>query len=192
MEKKKRSTKRVAKIAQIKTVKKANEKAKEVGSFITTYKTPILVVSGVFLGLYLIKKTRQGISEALQEESEHIPADLPINATRATITMVQARQFAQQLLDAFNHREPLYGTDEKTVEKVFLQLQNAEDFKLVYKAFALKKYNGWNSPPVSILRYLDTYEPRNLVYWLKSEIKPSDGKVYEIVKARVENAGWIF
>ncbi len=172
--------------------KKIGKNANTVGDFIVEYKTPLLLVGGAFLGWYVIKNTTKGIAGVFKEKSEQVTIDLPISSQKTTISKTQSQQFAQQLLDASNHMEPLYGTDEETIKKVFLQLKTAEDFKLVYKAFGHKNYNGWNSPPVGIFRHLDTYEPRDLVYWLKSEIKPSDGEVYNIVKARVESAGWAF
>ena len=38
----------------------------------------------------------------------------------------------------------------------------------------------------------DHFKPRNLVYWLRSELSPLDGAVYKIVKHRVESAGFTF
>ena len=175
-----------------KNVKKLGENANTISNFIIEYKTPLLMIGGAFLGWYLIKTTRKGIANVFDEKSEQVTIDLPVDIQNTTISKTQSQQFAQQLLDASNQMEPLYGTDEQTIKKVFLKLKTAEDFKLVYQAFGFKNYNGWNSPPVGIFRYLDSYQPRDLVYWLKSEIKPSDGEVYKIVKARVESAGWAF
>ena len=192
MKKKKGISKSVGKIVSKETTKKIGSTAHSVSDFILEYKTPLLMAGGIFLGWYIIRSTRKGIESAFEEKSEQVTINLPINTQNTTITKTQSQQFAQQLLDASNQMEPLWGTDEETVKKVFLQLKTAEDFKLVYEAFGYKNYNGWNSPPVGIFRYIDTYEPRDLVYWLKSEIKPSDGEVYDIVKARVESAGWVF
>lgn len=192
MKKKKEISKKVKKIASKQTVKKLGKSANTVASFITEYQTPLLIVGSAVLGWYLIKNAKKGITGVFNEKSQQVGIDLPVNMQKATISKTQSQQFAQQLLDASNHMEPLYGTDEQTIKKVFLKLKTPEDFKLVYHAFGLKNYNGWNSPPVGIFRHLDTYEPRDLVYWLKSEIKPSDGEVYNIVKARVDSAGWEF
>ncbi|WP_299833774.1 hypothetical protein [uncultured Tenacibaculum sp.] len=180
------------KIANKEIIKKIGNQANTVSSFIVEYKTPILIIGGAVLGFYFIKKAREGIASAFDEKSEQVQIDLPIDIKKTTITKTQSKQFAQQLLDASNHMAPLYGTDEATIKEVFLQLKTAEDFKLVYEAFGNKNYNGWNSPPVGIFRHLDNYQPRDLVYWLKSELEPSDGEVYDIVKARVESAGWTF
>jgi hypothetical protein len=108
----------------------------------------------------------------------------------ATITDQQAINYAQQLLDAFNAKEPVWGTDEATVEAVFKLLKNGADFVKVYKAFGTKDYNGYNSPPTGFWSYLDSYEPRNLVYWLASEID-TDEPIYPMIKQRVESAGFV-
>ena len=106
----------------------------------------------------------------------------------ATISNKQARNYAQQLLDAMNEKAPLYGTDEQAIEAVFAKLKVGEDFIKVYNAFGKKDYNGNNSPPTGVWSYLDSYEPRDLVYWLRSEISPSsDAKTYKIVKHRIES-----
>ena len=91
-----------------------------------------------------------------------------------------------------NAKQPFYGTDEASIEKVFDKLENADDFNKVYNAFGTKDYNGNNSPPSGVWAYLDSYEKRDLVYWLKSELSPSDGLVYTKVKQRVESADFTF
>jgi len=193
MKKRKKTVKKIGKIASgNKTVKKVGDHANTIGTFIIEYRMPLLIASGAVLGWYIIKGARKQIASVFEDQSEHVAIDLGIDKQNTTISETQAQQFAQQLLDASNHKEPLYGTDEKTIKQVFLQLKTPEDFKLVYKAFGNKNYNGWNSPPTGIFRYLDNYEPRDLVYWLKSEVKPSDGQVYTIVKARIQSAGWEF
>ena len=180
----------LSKIATKKNAQKVGKKANEIGSFIIEHKTPLLLIGGALLGWYILKKTKEGVADIFADKSESVPIDLTIN--KATISKTQAQQFAQQLLDASNHMEPLYGTDEQTIEKVFLQLKKADDFKLIYQAFGQKNYNGNNSPPTGIFRHIDNYEPRDLVYWLKSELSPADGKVYTLVKERIESAGWQF
>lgn len=115
------------------------------------------------------------------------------NTQGATISDQTATNYAQQLLDAFNSKEPLYGTDEKTVADIFKELNNAQDFLKVHKKFGLKDYNGHNSPPTGPWSYVDSYEKRNLVYWLKSEIGVNDPyNLYNLVKNRVESAGFTF
>ncbi len=192
MKKKKILSRKTGEIAKKQSLKKLGDNANTVSDFIIAYKTPLLMVGGAVLGWYLIKKTKTGIASVFKEQSEQVNIDLPIDLKKTTISKTQSQQFAQQLLDASNHMAPFYGTDEQTIKQVFLQLKTGEDFKLVYEAFGNKNYNGWNSPPVGIFRHLDNYQPRDLVYWLKSELEPSDGEVYTIVKSRIESAGWTF
>lgn len=182
----------MGKIATKKNIEKVGKSANAMSNFILENNKPFLIIGGVLLGWYLVKQARKGLSDAFTEKSENVDFRLPINTQKATIDTTQAGQFAQQLLDACNEAYPFYGTDEETIQKIFERLQNGEDFKLVYKAFGMKNYNGYNSPPVGFFRHIDNYEPRDLVYWLKSELSPSDGEVYRIVKQRIESAGWRF
>ena len=110
------------------------------------------------------------------------------NTDGATISNQQAKNFAQQLLDAMNVKQPFWGTDEETIEAVFSQLTVGADFIKVYEAFGKKDYNGNNSPPTGVWSSFDSYEPKDLVYWLKSEISTAD-KAYKIVKERIESTG---
>lgn len=182
----------MGKIATKKNIQKVGKNANTIGNFILDNKKPFFILGGVLLSYYLFKQVHKSLSDTFTEKSEKIDIHLPINPQKTTINNTKAQQFAQQLLDACNEAFPFYGTDEETILKVFKQLKSSEDFKMVYKAFGMKKYNGYNSPPVGVFRHLDKYEPRDLVYWLKSELSPSDGKVYTIVKQRIESAGWSF
>ena len=156
-------------------------------------KTTLYVVGGL-VALYVGYKIYKSLNSAF--EGSNIDNQVPHtggNTTGATISNQVAANYAQQLLDAMNAKEPFYGTDEDTVEAVFDALSNGADFLKVYNAFGLKDYNGHNSPPSGFWAYLDSYEKRNLVYWLKSEISPtSDARLYNKVKQRVESAGFTF
>ncbi|WP_282080873.1 hypothetical protein [Aquimarina algiphila] len=160
-------------------------------------KTALYVVGGVVLGfvVYRLVKTLNAGGNAVDGifnpdiDNQVDVGDLDTNG--ATITAKQARVFAQQLLDAFNHKAPFWGTDEKTILEIFNQLSPA-NFKVVFNAFGKKDYNGYNSPPSGIFANLDSYEPRDLVYWLNSELSPSDGEVYKKVKQIVNAAGFAF
>jgi hypothetical protein len=115
----------------------------------------------------------------------------------ATISNQQALNYAQQLLDAMNYGRDSWfmsGTDDAKVLSVFKLLQNSADFIKVYNAFGIKDYDGYESPPdKGIWNWATTYEKRNLVYWLQSELEDSEGdEVYAIVKNRVESAGFVF
>lgn len=167
-------------------------KTNKLTDFIKKNKNEIIVISSLLVGVYAIKKLKNSLNDVFNEKYESIPIDLKINQKKLTITKEQAQQFSQQILDACNAKKPFYGTDTQTIKKIFLKLKTPEDFKLLFEVFGEKKYNGYNSPPTNIFKYLDSYEPRNLVYWLKSELSPSDGEVYDIVKKVVKSAQWEF
>ncbi|WP_237275572.1 hypothetical protein [Tenacibaculum ovolyticum] len=108
------------------------------------------------------------------------------------ISRNQANIYAMQLLAAFNSYEPVYGTDEKVVLDVFKRITPL-DFKKIYKEFGQRDYNGYNSPPQEIFWGVDSYDKRNLVYWLRSEIDPEkDVELYSLVKHVVNKAGFVF
>lgn len=151
-------------------------------------------IGGGLLGVVLIYQLFSSAKSVFQGD-QNIDDTVPVGnlpGNNATISAQQAAIFAQQLLDAMNAKEPFWGTDEPAILAVFRKLKNGDDFRLIYNAFGNKDYNGYNSPPVGVWSNLDSYEKRNLVYWLKSEISPSDGQVYDLVKKYVELAGFAF
>ncbi len=190
---KKKTSKKVGKIATKETATKA---VKKTGDFLADNKKELLYVSAAIVlsvvGYRLYKSAVKSISEAFDDKVDVVGVDVKINTSKTTISIEQAKQFAQVLLDAFNHKQPLWGTDEAAILGVFNKLKTADDFKLVYKSFGYRQYNGYNSPPQGYFRHLDDYYPRDLIYWLKEEIGPSDGKVYQVVKSRIESAGMAF
>ncbi|MBL4669755.1 MAG: hypothetical protein JKY30_10900 [Flavobacteriales bacterium] len=164
-------------------------------------KKPIVVAYAVggIIGAVIIYKIVKGLTTSVDQIFNGDPnIDNNVGGTGgdtnlATITDQVAINFAQQLLDAMNEKAPLYGTDENTIKAVFLKLNNGHDFIKVFKAFGMKDYNGNNSPPEGIWSNLDSYEKRNLIYWLKKELHPFwDKKVFNIVKKKIELAGFVF
>jgi len=185
------------------TAKKAGEtvkqKAKDAANAAKENPIGALKVVGVLVGVYLLYKVVKKVSDGIDNiGGGDSNIDDNIGGTggeiiNPTISEQQAINFASQLLDAFNAKEPIYGTDEATVELVFDQLKNASDFLLVFYAFGEKDYNGNNSPPTGWWSYLDSYEKRDLVYWLNSEIDPvKDAQLRQKVKSRVTSAGFVF
>jgi len=189
MKKKIPTTKSDLKKAANTALDKTTKTAKNLAVNPMTYK----VLGGVLVG-FLLYKGIKGIGEKLVGE----PIDNQVNGTGgssagATITQTEANNYAQQLLDAFNSMFPMYGTDDATILDVFKKFQNPADFIKVYNAFGTKDYNGWNSPPIGVWEYLDSFDKRNLVYWLKSELSDSEGDpVYTLVKTVVNAAGFSF
>jgi hypothetical protein len=98
-----------------------------------------------------------------------------------------------RLIDAFNSREPLYGTDERVVFKVFDLVKTKEDFLKLYEVFGKRSYNDNNSPPEGGWRFFDDYQDRDLVYWLSSEIDPvEDEELWLKVEKIVILSGFVF
>ena len=186
--KKKNTSGKVAKTRTKKTLKNT-------AGFIESNKKELLILAGVVVagvvGYSIVSSMRNSLDGALEPLNETVDVDVIIDTSKVTITKEQSQQFAKTLLDACNYAYPFYGTDEEAIKDVFLKLKTADDFKLVYEAFGMKNYNGYNSPPSSFLRHLDSYAPRDLVYWLRSELSSSD-VAYKIVKQRVESAGFVF
>lgn len=187
-------------------VKKAKEAAKKGVKKVQDNPITAIKIVGVSLGVFLAYRLISSATNKIDTVFDGSVLDDIVNGpvlddivngtggttNNATISNQQAINYAQQLLDAMNVKQPLYGTDEETIEKVFDKLQTADDFIKVYNAFGTKDYNGHNSPPSGVWAYLDSYEKRNLVYWLKSELSQSDGSVYTKVKERIEGAGFTF
>lgn len=193
---KKKLSEKIGKIASKENKEKAKKAVKETGGFIAENKKELLYAGGAIIAGIIVYKifraTSKGISDVFSDKVQTVDLDVKVNNSNTTITREQSQQFARTILDACNHAAPFYGTDEEAIKEVFLKIKTADDFKLVYNAFGMKDYNGNNSPPSGILRHLDSYAPRDLVYWLRSELTPSDGEVYTIVKKRIESAGYAF
>ncbi len=188
------STKLPTKTELKKTGKKAFTKATKTVESLAVNPTTYKVVGGLIVG-YLLYKGVTGIGKKIAGE----PIDDNVGGTGgssvgSTITQTEANNYAQQLLDAFNDKwMGFYGTDDDTILAVFEKFKNKQDFIKVFNAFGTKDYNGNNSPPTGAWSYLDSYEKRNLLYWLKSELKDSTGTpVYALVKSVVNNAGFTF
>jgi len=177
-----------------KVVKSVKSAAKKTQNTITENPIQTVKVVGAIAGVYFIYKLVKTINKRIEETTiDNEVQGTGGNTTQATISNQLATNYAQQLLDAFNAKEPFYGTDEAMVESVFNKLKNGADFLRVYYAFGNKDYNGHNSPPEGFWQYLDSYEKRNLVYWLKSEIsESSEPELYNQVRTRVESAGFSF
>ncbi|MCD8425557.1 hypothetical protein LNJ40_09640 [Tenacibaculum dicentrarchi] len=176
--------------------KKTGQNIKKTGAFLADNTKEVLYVGGAILLIVVVyrayKFSSNPFSEVLKDKSEAVKINLQVDLSKATITKEEAQKYAQQLLDACNGAFPFYGTDENLIKKVFEKLNNADDFKLVYKFFGRKNYNGYGSPPSGISRHLDNYDPKDLVYWLRAELSPKDGQVYNMVKNRIESANWTF
>lgn len=172
----------------------AASSAKKVGKSVAENPKTALYVAGGAIAIYVGYKIFKSINDTFNGNNiDNQVSGTGGNVIGATITNQVAKNYAQQLLDAMNAKEPFYGTDEATIEAVFDALLNPQDFLKVYNFFGEKDYNGHNSPPTGVWQYIDSFEKRNLVYWLKSEISPTtDARLFSKVKHRVESAGFTF
>ncbi|UOB18587.1 hypothetical protein [Abyssalbus ytuae] len=191
-----------------KTVSKAAEATKEVAKKTGEYasknpKTTLYIVGGTItiIALYGLFKGLKKTGDTLSGENidENIEIDAPVNNSKTTISKQQAKQYASQLLIAFNWTVPVFnyqGTDTNVIKEIFKKI-NPEDFKLIYNEFGLKHYNGFGSPPENIAGGIQDLtgiaKKRDLVYWLKSELNSIlDATTYKLVKNIVEQAGFVF
>lgn len=195
-------TKNKAKRAASAVKKGATSAAKKTGQFVSKNpKTAMYIglgVIGVAIIYTLVKKTTGTVDKLfngdpnIDDNVTIVLGDLKIDTKKLSIDNAKAKIFAQQLLDAMNVKEPLWGTDEKTIEAVFKKI-TSEDFKIIFWEFGKKDYNGYNSPPKGWFSNIDSYEPRNLIYWLQHELDPvADATVYKLVKSKIEGAGFVF
>lgn len=176
-----------------KITSKGKAVAKKTGEYASKNPKTVLYV---LLGIGVVYAGYKIVSAISNPGDQNL--DLQVGGTggttsNATVTNQLAKNYAQQLLDAMNAKYPVYGTDNDTIEAVFDKLKNGDDFIKVYNAFGTKDYNGYNSPPEGAWSWLDSYEKRNLVYWLKSELSSTfERTLYNKVKLRLESAGFTF
>ncbi len=200
MEKGKTATRKI-----VDTVRKTATKA---GASVVKNPISLLYVGGGILAViaaYKLAKWAKDASDTVSGDNidNTIPVRVIPDTSRTTITRNEARNFASQLLTAFNWKGfmllpyPHYGegTDNNVVKSIFDRI-NSEDFKVMYQEFDTKDYNGYSSPPSNIgggiQDALGISEKRDLVYWLRSELDFFDFSLKKRVKEIVEGAGFIF
>jgi len=167
----------------------ATKSINEAGDYATNNPKTIFYVVGGVAAIYLGYKL---VDSFLPPKIDNSVSGTGGSVAGSTLTNNEAANLAQQLLDAFNAKEPFWGTDEETIIAVFGLIKNNADFWKIFNAFDDKDYNGYNSPPEGAWSWVDSYEKRNLIYWLKSEVQPGDGNVYDVVKQRLTSAGIAF
>ena len=178
----------------------ANISLKNIGKFIEENKKELLYVGAGILGVIVIYKTYKGLNsaqEAVTEffevpDTDYIDPAIRPNQSNLTITNEKAVLLAKALLDACNKKVLGLGdTDELKIKEVFTQLKNGDDYRLVFNVFGKRPRLLLGSPEGWLDKKLA--EDRDLNYWLKAELDPYwDREVYNIVKQRVESAGFVF
>jgi hypothetical protein len=158
------------------------------GDFIGNNKKPLLYVGGaiavVIIGYAIVKRVKGGISEGVQG-GKFIEQD--IDETKTRITDAQAKNYAENLFDAFNYT---FGTDKGVIDGVFSKL-NSEDFKKVYNAYGKRTYSSLTGGTPSVLTYWFNSGDLDLVSWLNNELGVGDGALKTKIRKIVEPAGFV-
>ena len=126
------------------------------GEFISNNKKPLLYIGGaivvVVLGVAIVKKLKggiigDGVAGGKFNEQE-------VDEGKTTITDGQAKNYAENLFEAFNYT---YGTDKSVIDGVFSRI-NPEDFKKVYNAYGKRSYSA-----------ITGGTPSPITYWFNTE-----------------------
>jgi hypothetical protein len=159
------------------------------GDFIANNKKPLLYVGGaiavVIIGYAVVKRLKGGIAGESITGSKFIEQD--IDETKTTITDAQAKNYAENLLQAFNYT---FGTDKGVIDGVFSKL-NPEDFKKVYNAFGKRSYSALTGGTPSPLTFFWNMENIDLISWLNYELGVGDGALKTKIRKVVEPAGFV-
>lgn len=177
---------------------KANEIAKaetnkQTKNFLEKNWITIVTVAGaigiVYFGKKLIDKSSDKLTNILDDNPYVVDGvGSGYDPNLATISMAQAKNLAQQLLDAMD----AWGTETDRIEWVFEYIKNKHDFLMVFNAFGLQEYTGSGLPPSGWLRHLTYSQKRNLVYWLDAELGILDKSLRAKIKPIINAAGFAF
>jgi len=175
-----------------------NIELKNISEFISKNKKPFLIIGGsiavVGIGIVLVKSAKSGISNFFNPGSKTVGGkfiEQQIDETKLKISKEVAKNYAEQLFEAFNYR---YGTDKKIIDSIFSKI-NSEDFKLIYNNFGKRSYSSLNTGSPSDKWYaLDTYigsKDVDLMQWLNSELDVFDFALKAKIRKVVEPLGFI-
>jgi hypothetical protein len=159
------------------------------GDFIGNNKKPLLYIGGaiavVVIGYAVVKRLKGGITGESIVGSKFIEQD--VDETKTTITDAQAKNYAENLFQAFNYT---FGTDKGVIENVFSKL-NPEDFKKVYNAYGKRSYSALTGGTPSPLTFFWNMENIDLISWLNYELGFGDGALKSKIRKVVEPAGFV-
>ncbi|TYB78334.1 hypothetical protein [Bizionia myxarmorum] len=189
------TTNKVKTVAK-KAVSTASNSAKKVGKSVADNPKQTLYIVGGILAIYLGYRSVKAINNFFNGDGDvdnTINFGYKIDQTKLSIGTEQARNYAAQLLTAFNHNAFGSATDEGTIYQIFKKI-NPEDFKLIFNEFGQKNYavifDG--SPPANWFGG-NVSEKQDLIWWLKAELNSIlDYDVYKQVKSIVTQAGSVF
>jgi hypothetical protein len=159
------------------------------GDFIGNNKKPLLYIGGaiavVVIGYAVVKRLKGNITGEGVKGGKFVEQD--IDETKTTISDTQAKNYAENLFQAFNYT---YGTDKGVIDGVFSKL-NPEDFKKVYNAYGRRSYSGITGGTPSVLTYWFNSENLDLISWLNNELGLGDGSLKTKIRNVVEPAGFV-
>lgn len=159
------------------------------GDFIGNNKKPLLYVGGaiaiVVIGYAVVKRLKGRISGESIKGAKFIEQD--IDESKTTISDAQAKNYAENLFQAFNYN---FGTDKGVIDAVFTRL-NPEDFKKVYNSYGRRSYSPITGGTPSPLTYLWNSEDLDLISWLNYELGLGDGALKTKIRKVVEPAGFV-
>ena len=170
---------------------------KGTSEFIKNNPKPLLIVGGaiaaVVIGVVLTKSISGGISSLFKRKkvTGGTFSKQPVDQTRTTISDQTAKNYAENMYQAFNYD---WGTDNTILNAIFSKI-NSEDFKQIYNAFGTRTYNQlaggtpngdwWNLTTYGI------YDDLDLVAWLNTELDNFDTALKKKARPIVEGAGFI-
>jgi hypothetical protein len=159
------------------------------GDFIGNNKKPLLYIGGaiavVVIGYAVVKRLKGGITGESIVGSKFIEQN--VDETKTTISDAQAKNYAENLFQAFNYT---FGTDKGVIESVFSKL-NPEDFKKVYNAYGKRSYSALTGGTPSPLTFFWNMENIDLISWLNYELGFGDGALKSKIRKVVEPAGFV-
>lgn len=165
------------------------------GNFLKQNKTPILYVGGAIAVLVvtipLIKRLRRlakGKSSSSATFYDINAKELDADVNKATITVLQAKQLANQLV---KYMSVSYGTNLSGIRDVFEQIENEDDMKLLYREFGVRKYSTINTGEASgvlfgVIETLFGFRDLDLVGWLDTELDFLDIRTKNAVNEKLQ------
>ena len=158
-----------------------------VGTYIGNNKKPLLYVGGaialVVIGYAVVKRVKGAVSGKNIVGGKFNNQD--VDETKTTISDSTAKNYAENLFEAFNF---FWGTDKTTIDTIFSKI-NSEDFKKVYNAFGKRSYSIMGSPVG--LSTLGAYTDYDLITWINNELDFGDSALREKIRKVVEPAGFV-
>jgi len=148
------------------------------GNFIQDNKIPLLYLGGAIIVVIavipIIRRLYSILDPSVRgaKDVDSIFKDIKIDMSKTTITEVQAKVMANQLV---NYMSVSDGTDEDGIESVFNKIKNEDDMKLLYVTFGKRPYSFVNTGEASgvlggVFENAGGYDETDLIGWLELEL----------------------